>query len=153
MPPVQAPAARLGEWLDWPRAVSLSRALDGPAAADDDTGPDADADADDCTRVREDLAQAIAADRGWTLFELNAEQSMLDHRVSLLVGLYDLNSEFDANGTAGFFINSSFGIGAELGASGLNGPSIFPVTSLGTRLRWCPGGRGGRSRPLRRSRR
>ena len=64
MPPVQAPAARLGEWLDWPRAVVLSRALDGPAAADDDTGPDADADADDCTRVREDLAQAIAADRG-----------------------------------------------------------------------------------------
>lgn len=83
----------------------------------------------------------IAAHRGWTLFELNAEQSLFDHRVSLLIGLYDLNSEFDASGTAGFFINSSFGVGAEFGASGLNGPSIFPITSLGTRIRWCPAGR------------
>ncbi len=73
MPPVQAPAARLGEWLDWPRAVVLSRALDGPAAADDDTGPDADADADDCTRVREDLAQAIAADRGWPAVDADSD--------------------------------------------------------------------------------
>ena len=73
MPPVQAPAARLGEWLDWPRAVALSRALDGPAAADDDTGPDADADADDCTRVREDLAQAIAADRGWPAVDADSD--------------------------------------------------------------------------------
>lgn len=64
MPPVQAPATRLGEWLDWPRAVALSRALDGPAVADADD-PRVDAYNNDCARVREELAQAITADRGW----------------------------------------------------------------------------------------
>lgn len=58
---------------------------------------------------------------------------------SLLVGLYDVNSEFDVVEEAGAFLHSSFGIGAELGLSGLSGPSIFPVTSLGTRLKWRPG--------------
>ncbi len=80
----------------------------------------------------------ISAESGWTLFELNAEQTLLRDRASLLLGLYDLNSEFDASDVGGFFVNSSFGIGAEFGASGLNGPSIFPVTSLGARLRWRP---------------
>ncbi|TKS55140.1 DUF3348 family protein [Luteimonas yindakuii] len=63
MPPPQAPAARLGEWLDWPRAVALSRALDGPAAVDDDAGSDVDAAT--CARVREELVQSITAERGW----------------------------------------------------------------------------------------
>ena len=72
MPPVQAPAARLGEWLDWPRAVSLSRALDGPAVADDDDGA-VETDADDCARVRGDLALAITADRGWPTVEAGSD--------------------------------------------------------------------------------
>ena len=47
-------------------------------------------------------------------------------------GLIDLNSEFDTQETAGLFLNSSDGVGAELGHSGVNGPSIFPTTALGT---------------------
>lgn len=50
-------------------------------------------------------------------------------------GLYDLNSEFDSIDAAGLFLNSSHGIGPEYAQSGLNGPSIFPVTSLALRLR------------------
>ena len=57
---------------------------------------------------------------------------------SLLLGLYDLNSEFDVIETAGLFLNSSFGIGAEYGSSGRNGPSIFPATSFGARLSGQP---------------
>jgi len=53
---------------------------------------------------------------------------------SLRFGLYDLNSEFDSIDTAGLFLNASHGIGAEYALSGMNGPSIFPVTSLA--LRW-----------------
>ncbi|WP_428333300.1 carbohydrate porin [Novosphingobium sp.] len=45
-------------------------------------------------------------------------------------GLTDLNADFDTQQVASLFINSSDGTGAELGHSGLNGPSIFPTTAL-----------------------
>ena len=80
----------------------------------------------------------IATDPGWRLFELWVEQVLLNRHVSVLVGLYDLNSEFDATNAGGLFINSSFGIGAEFGGSGQNGPSIFPSTSLAGRIRLMP---------------
>lgn len=54
---------------------------------------------------------------------------------TLRFGLYDLNSEFDSIDSAGLFLNSSHGIGPEYAQSGLNGPSIFPITSLALRLR------------------
>lgn len=53
------------------------------------------------------------------------------------IGLYDLNSEFDALDDAGLFINSAFGVGTDIGLTGVNGPSIFPVTSLAVRARDC----------------
>lgn len=54
-------------------------------------------------------------------------------RGSLLVGLYDLNSEFDALETSGLFIHSAHGIGTEIAQTGIAGPSIFPVSSLAVR--------------------
>lgn len=66
------------------------------------------------------------------VFELWYQQEFLQNH-SVKVGLYDLNSEFDAIETAGLFINSSHGIGADYSQSGENGPSIFPVTSLAVR--------------------
>ena len=77
----------------------------------------------------------IEAPRSIELYEAWWQRELLRDRVSLLIGLYDLSSEFDVNASAALFINSSFGTGAELGNSGVNGPSIFPVTSLGTRLK------------------
>lgn len=77
----------------------------------------------------------IDAPQALRIFELWYQQPLTD-ALSLRVGLYDLNSEFDAIGTAGLFINSSHGIGADYGQSGQAGPSIFPVTSLAARLDW-----------------
>ncbi len=57
---------------------------------------------------------------------------------SVLLGFYNLNSEFDVSDAASVFVNSSFGVGADLGESGRRGPSIFPTTSLGLRLRAAP---------------
>lgn len=51
-------------------------------------------------------------------------------------GLIDLNSELDVNETGALFINSSHGIGPDFSQVGENGPSIFPVTGLGTVMRW-----------------
>lgn len=70
------------------------------------------------------------------LFEAFIEQSFADGRGSALVGLYDVNSEFYANESAGLLIAPAFGIGSELAATGPNGPSIFPSTALSARLRW-----------------
>lgn len=50
-----------------------------------------------------------------------------------LLGLYDLNSEFDVLETAQLFMNSAHGIGTDISQAGLNGPSIFPVTGLSAR--------------------
>ncbi len=77
----------------------------------------------------------IDAPQALRLYELWYEQSV--GRLSARFGLYDLNSEFDAIETAGLFINSSHGIGADFAQSGENGPSIFPTTSLALRLSWA----------------
>ena len=56
--------------------------------------------------------------------------------MSLKLGLYDLNSEFDAVESAALFLNSSHGIVPTYSQTGESGPSIFPVTSLSARVQW-----------------
>jgi hypothetical protein len=55
-------ADRLGQWIDWTRAVAVSRALDGKLPAIDAEAPFADTDAGECARVRATLEEAIGAD-------------------------------------------------------------------------------------------
>lgn len=71
------------------------------------------------------------------LFEAWVEQGMGD-KASIRAGLYDLNSEFYSNESAGKLLAPAFGIGSELAATGPNGPSIFPSTALALRVRWTP---------------
>lgn len=68
------------------------------------------------------------------LYEAWIDQSFAEGKVSLRAGLYDLNSEFDALEASSLFINPAHGIGTDFSQSGRNGPSIFPVTSLGLRV-------------------
>jgi len=70
------------------------------------------------------------------LYEAWYEQTFFENRVSVRAGLYDLNTEFDANPVAVLFLNAAQGIGTEFGQTGRNGPSIFPVTSLAARIDW-----------------
>ncbi|MEJ2218727.1 MAG: carbohydrate porin [Gemmatimonadota bacterium] len=72
------------------------------------------------------------------LYEAWIEHTFGRNDWSVLAGFYDLNSEFDAANTSSVFVNSSFGVGAGLGQSGRRGPSIFPTTSLGLRIRAAP---------------
>lgn len=75
----------------------------------------------------------IAAPNSWKLFEAWYQQNLFE-RFSLLAGLYDVTSEFDVMvSSSELFLNGSFGTGAEFAASGQNGPSTFPATSLGIR--------------------
>lgn len=74
------------------------------------------------------------------LYEAWIDQSF-GKNVSLRMGLYDLNSEFDALDSAGLFVSSPHGIGTDFAQSGQNGPSIFPSTSLAGRLAIVPADR------------
>lgn len=80
----------------------------------------------------------IESDDTWKLYEAWYQQNFAQDRLSLLFGLYDLNSEFDVTENAGLFLNSSFGIGPDYSQSGQNGPSIFPTTSMAIRARYQP---------------
>lgn len=67
------------------------------------------------------------------LYEFWIDQKIGDS-FSMKFGLYDLNSEFDSLEASGLFVGSAHGIGADISQTGLNGPSIFPATSLALRL-------------------
>ena len=80
----------------------------------------------------------IAAPNTFKLYEFWLEQKLFEEKLSLLFGLYDLNSEFDAQEISGIFTNPSHGIGAEYAQTGENGPSIFSTTSLALRIKYTP---------------
>lgn len=74
------------------------------------------------------------------LFEVWAEKKIgSDERsLAIRVGLMDLNADFDSIQTASLFLNSSHGIGADLSRSGVDGPSIYPVSAAGIRVSVLP---------------
>jgi porin len=80
----------------------------------------------------------IDAPNTFKVYEAWYRQSLFGGALSFKIGLYDVNSEFDVIETCGLFNNSSFGIGPDFSQSGLNGPSIFPTTSLGLRIKVQP---------------
>jgi porin len=81
---------------------------------------------------------SLEAPREWRLYEAWIEQRVLAPRLSLLAGVYDINGEFDVIPAAGDFLNSSFGFGPEYSLSGPAGPSTYPATSLGVRIKGQP---------------
>lgn len=75
---------------------------------------------------------------GTQIEELWVQHNFAGSSVSLLAGIYDLNSEFYRLTSGGLFLNGAFGIGPEFAQSGVEGPSIFPRTSAGLRLALKP---------------
>ena len=55
-------------------------------------------------------------------------------------GLVDLNGDFDVQTVGALFLNSSHGIGPDFSQSGLQGPSIFPITSGAVVVGWQEAG-------------
>jgi porin len=80
----------------------------------------------------------IEGPHGTVIEELWTQHNFETGKLSLLAGIYDLNSEFYRLQAANLFLNSSFGIGTEFGQSGAEGPSIFPRTSVGLRVSGKP---------------
>lgn len=80
----------------------------------------------------------IEAENSRYIYEAWINTPIYEANTSLLIGLYDLNSEFDVIKTAGLFMNSSHGIGSEYSSTGEEGPSIFPLTSFAARIKFIP---------------
>lgn len=76
----------------------------------------------------------ITAPNAWKIYEAWIQTNLFNNHLSLLAGLYNLNSEFDILESSNLFINSSHGIGIAFSQTGKNGPSIFPATSAGLRI-------------------
>lgn len=74
------------------------------------------------------------AESQFKLYTAWVQQNLMDDRVSVKVGLYDLNTEFYVTDASGLFINPTYGIGTEMAATGDNGPSVFPNASLAARV-------------------
>ncbi len=64
------------------------------------------------------------------LYELWIAKQWRDGKVGVKFGFTDLNVDFDTQQVAAHFLNSSNGVGPEFSHSGLNGPSIYPTTTL-----------------------
>ena len=72
------------------------------------------------------------------VYEAWMQQNFLDDRVSVLVGLHDLNSEFYATPISDNFLVPTFQIGQSMAQSGVNGPSVYPTTSVAGRVKVKP---------------
>lgn len=82
------------------------------------------------------IVSNIQAPRTINIFRAYYEQKLHDDKLSFLLGLYNVDSEFDIRKSARLFVHSSPGTGGDLGQAGRNGPGIFPVGALGGRLRY-----------------
>lgn len=80
----------------------------------------------------------LAAPPAVRIEEAWIQQNLSHGRFSILVGRYDLNTEFYRLLSATLFLNSSFGIGPEFSGSGRLGPSIYPRTAVGARFAFKP---------------
>jgi porin len=78
----------------------------------------------------------IAAYSTTKLYQAWLDITPFSGNVSILAGLYDLNSEFYVTNTSGVFLHPTQGIGIEIAQTGSNGPSIFPTTALATRVKY-----------------
>jgi len=68
------------------------------------------------------------------IFNAWLQQNFLDDRISLLAGLYPIDSEFFAMESASLLLHPSFGTPADLALT--RGPSIFNNSAFGLRGKW-----------------
>src|SRR3989338_6376981 len=64
------------------------------------------------------------------------QKSFSDDSLSVLAGLYAVDSEFYITDTSGLFIQPPYGPGNELSQSGQSGPPIFPLGALAIRMKY-----------------
>ena len=68
-------------------------------------------------------------------YEAWLQKNFLDGHVSVLAGLYPVDTEFYVHETSGIFIQPPYGMANEIAQTGVNGPPVFPLGALAVRLK------------------
>jgi len=84
------------------------------------------------------ISSIETSEQTFKLFQAWVQQNLWGDKLSVLLGLHDLNSEFYVTDTSGLFVNPTYGIGTEMAVTGRNGPSIFPTSGLTARVEVKP---------------
>ncbi len=69
------------------------------------------------------------------------QKNFSDDRLSVLAGLYPVDSEFYVTDTSGVFIQPPYGMANDMAQSGQNGPPIFPMGALAVRVKYTSPGK------------
>jgi porin len=69
-------------------------------------------------------------------YEAWLQKNLLEDRLSLLAGLYAIDSEFYVTDTSGLFLQPPYGMANDLAQTGQNGPPIFPTGALAIRVKY-----------------
>ena len=70
------------------------------------------------------------------LFHAWLQKNFSDDSLSLLAGIYPIDSEFYVTDTSGVFLQPPYGMANEVAQSGRNGPPIFPIGALAVRVKY-----------------
>lgn len=68
------------------------------------------------------------------------QKNSADDSLSVLAGLYAIDSEFYVTDTSGLFLQPPYGMSAEMAQTGQNGPPVFPVGALAVRVKYSSPG-------------
>jgi porin len=80
-------------------------------------------------------------DNGAKLYHAWFSKGLFDSKLDILAGVYPVDSEFYVTDSSGVFVHPSFGMAAEVAQTGRNGPSIYPISGTGLRVRYQPNAR------------
>jgi porin len=74
------------------------------------------------------------------LYQAWLQHNWADDSLSLLAGLYAIDSEFYVTDTSGLFLQPPYGMSAEMAQAGRNGPPVFPMGALALRFKYVSPG-------------
>ena len=69
------------------------------------------------------------------------QKSFFGNSLSVLAGLYAIDSEFYVTDTSGIFFQPPYGMANDMAQSGKNGPPIFPIGALAVRVKYISTGK------------
>lgn len=73
-------------------------------------------------------------------FQAWLQKNSADDSLSVLAGLYAVDSEFYVTDTSGLFLQPPYGMSAEMAPTGQNGPPVFPMGALAVRVKYASSG-------------
>lgn len=73
---------------------------------------------------------------GSQFYQAWLQKNLADDSLSVLGGLYAIDSEFYVTDSSGLFLQPPYGMSAEMAQTGQNGPPVFPMGALAVRVKY-----------------